>query len=124
MNGVHIHANIIDSILNQRFVKKCYSLIEYVLAILLIYFNLCFFLKLKNRFPVSHKIQIRLLQLLELMMLFFFTLLVYNLFRLRISIDIFILSILLYKETYEIINEEVIPFGKLVKQKLSNETHI
>lgn len=96
MHGIAIHANIIQMILDGRFVREVPFWLSLLLAIWLCFAGVALWEQVYRRFPELHHPIIRLLQLLGFMVLFFVIVLLFHGLRLKWDFTLGLLAWLLF----------------------------
>jgi len=100
MYGIVIHANIIRMILDGVYVRELSYWVNLLLTFILCYFNIHLFYKIHHRVSLPYHFLIRLLQVAEIIALFFLVALAFHFFRFRIDFAICITAMLL---TFDVI---------------------
>jgi CHASE2 domain-containing sensor protein len=117
MYGIAIHANIIQMILDGKFINKVPRWLSFALALLCCYFNVLLVDWIEDRYPRIYHPVTRAIQVIELILLFFIISLLFYAFRVKLDFTYGTLGLALYYDvllSYE-------SFSKRRHQRLINK---
>jgi CHASE2 domain-containing sensor protein len=117
MYGIAIHANIIQMILDGKFINKVPRWLSFALALLCCYFNVLLVDWIEDRYPRIYHPVTRVIQVIELILLFFIISLLFYAFRVKLDFTYGTLGLALYYDvllSYE-------SFSKRRHQRLINK---
>lgn len=117
MYGIVIHANIIQMILNGKFVNKVPAWLSFFLAVLCCYFNVLLVDWVEDRYPRLYHPFTRVVQVIEMILLFFIISWLFYTFRLKWDFTYGILGLALYFDV--LLSYEA--FSKRRHQRLINK---
>lgn len=96
MYGIVIHANILQMVLDNKFIFTIAPWFSYLLALVLCYFNVLLLEQIHEQYPRWYHPLMRVLQVLEFTLLFFFISLIFYAFRVKWDFTIGMLALALY----------------------------
>jgi len=96
MYGIIIHANIIQMILDGRYVNNVPGWLSIILAILCCYGNVILVDKIEDRYPRLYHPITRVIQVIELILLFFIISLLFYAFRLKLDFTYGLFGLAIY----------------------------
>lgn len=96
MYGVAIHANIIKMILDKKYISKVPDWLSLLLALMFCYFNVLLVDWVEDRYPRLYHPITRVMQVVELILLFFLISLLFYAFRIKWDFKYGILGLALY----------------------------
>ncbi|MBX2967351.1 MAG: CHASE2 domain-containing protein [Cyclobacteriaceae bacterium] len=102
MFGVVVHANIVSMILTGDYIEKMEEWQEWVLAIVLCYLNVALFSLIYYKIPDWYDGVTKLIQVIEMLILTFIMVEVFDLFNYKFDITISLAAIALVGDSYEI----------------------
>ncbi len=102
MFGVTIHANIIAMILNKDFIGVMGDTTSIIWAILICFLNVLLFNVIYYRLPLWYDGLTKLIQLVEVLVVFFIIVMVFHYFSYKINITLGIVAILLAGDSLEV----------------------
>ncbi len=102
MFGVTIHANIIAMILNKDFIGVMENYTSIIWGILLCFLNVLLFNLIYYKLPLWYDGLTKLIQLVEVILIFFVLVMVFHYFSYKINITLGIVSILLAGDSLEV----------------------
>jgi len=117
MYGIVIHANIIQMILDGNYINKVPKWLSFVFALLFCYFNVLLVDWIEDKYPRLYYPITRVIQVVELILLFFIISLLFYVFRLKLDFAYGTLGLALYFDvmlSYE-------AFSKRQHQRLINK---
>jgi CHASE2 domain-containing sensor protein len=102
MFGVVVHANIVSMIMNEDYVNRMYGWAEILMAILLCLLNVALFSLIHDKLPDWYDGITKLLQVIELLLLTFLMVMIFDLYAFKLEITIALAAIALVGDAYEI----------------------
>ena len=96
MHGIDIHANIIQMVLDKKYIFTVPGWLSFVLAVLYCYLNVIMLEGVHRRYPRLYHPIIRVLQVLEFTLLFFLLSFLFSAFRIKWDFTAGILALALY----------------------------
>ena len=96
MHGIDIHANIIQMVLDKKYIFTVPGWLSFVLAVLYCYLNVIMLEGVHHRYPRLYHPIIRVLQVLEFTLLFFLLSFLFSAFRIKWDFTAGILALALY----------------------------
>lgn len=96
MHGIDIHANIIQMVLDKKYIFTVPAWLSFVLAVLYCYLNVALLEEVHHRYPRLYHPIIRILQVLEFTLLFFLLSFLFSAFRIKWDFTAGILALALY----------------------------
>jgi CHASE2 domain-containing sensor protein len=102
MYGVVIHANVVSMILAEDYVDSLAGLRSIVLAVLVCFLNVIFFSWIYRRLPRWYDGLTKLIQVIELAVLFYFMIMVFHWFNLKVDLTITMASVALAGDSLEV----------------------
>lgn len=101
MYGVVIHANIISMILNSDFIEKIPAHMQFMLVLLLLYFNSLIMLYFYNKMPTWYNLASKLFIIIESALILFLVIVAYMEFNIKVNIIIILISIIILPDLFE-----------------------
>jgi CHASE2 domain-containing sensor protein len=102
MFGVVVHSNIVSMIMNEDYVNKMDLWQEVLMAVVLCFLNAALFSLVHTRLPDWYDGISKLTQLIELILLPFIMVMIFNLFTFKFDITLTLAAIALVGDSYEI----------------------
>ena len=106
-----IHANIIQLVLNNTYVRKIPFWLSALLTFAFCYFNIHLYYRLYRRVSLSYRYLIRFLQLCEIIVLFFVVAALFHFFRLKMNVIVWITALILTFDAVKI-------YDKILRKKI------
>jgi hypothetical protein len=118
MFGVSIHANIISMILNDDYINESGFTLSIFLSILLCYINVYLFTWIYRRLPLWYDGLTKLIQLFEVIVIFFLIIVVFNDYSYKLDITLGIGAVLLAGDSLEVYNGVIKNSGRKLLTKI------
>ncbi len=102
MFGVVVHANIISMVLNGDYVSQMHWWTGALIGVLLCYLNVMLFIQIHRKLPRWYDGLTKMIQAIEVLLLFFVIIGIFYLFNYKLNLTIAIVAILLASDALEI----------------------
>jgi len=103
MFGVVIHANIVSMVLNRDFLDKTSEIQGIIYAIILCFINVAGFTIIYRKLPLWYDGITKIIQLLEVIVLMFIIVVVFNKYALQLELTLAIVAVLLAGDVLEVL---------------------
>jgi hypothetical protein len=103
MFGVVIHANIVSMVLNRDYLDKMTQFQAILIAIIICFVNVAGFTLVYRKIPLWYDGLTKVVQLIEVMILMFIIVMVFNLYSVRVDLDLAIIVVLLAGDALEVL---------------------
>jgi len=103
MFGVVIHANIVSMVLNRDFLDKTSEIQGIIYAIILCFINVAGFTIIYRKLPLWYDGITKIIQLLEVIVLMFIIVVVFNKYALQLELTLAIIAVLLAGDVLEVL---------------------
>lgn len=118
MFGVTVHANILSQILDQDYIDAIPDSINIIVALLLLYLNVSFFMWVGNHYKIYYDLITKSIQIVEVIILFGINLMALAVFSWKADFTIAIVAVLFCGDLTELYVGSLVDIGRKIKNKL------
>lgn len=118
MFGVTVHANILSQILDKDYIDKLPDTLNLIIAVLLLYLNVSFFMWVGYKYKPYYDIITKSIQIVEVIILFGISLILLTAYQWKVDFTVAIVAVLFCGDLTELYVGSLIDMAKNIKNRL------
>lgn len=110
MEGIMIHANILAMHLDKKYISIMPQFLQWLIVVSVLLLNVTVLIHFAKSKLILKDTLLRIYQTIQILVVFIFAIFIYDLFRVRIDLPIFLLPIVTFVDVGKFIIEKAIPY--------------